>query len=265
VRRLIGTIGIIACGIAAALVGSGTANATISVAAADCTGTAQIVSLGFTQSTAQPGQTVTAQLVAQNCTTSAQQLSVMWYARLLGDSSQGPPPGCVVFDPLILPLNLPASGQGSSNFGLQLFNGCTASTLEVSATLRAPDGSTIAQRTADLPITQNGGSSGSCTASFTVLSQWTGGFVAVLTVTNTGNSTINGWVVKFTFTDGERIANAWNATVTQSGAQVTAKNMTYNASLPPGGSVSFGIQGTGSSAVTPPTGISLNGSPCSLV
>lgn len=260
-RRFIAAVGMIVCGIASALTGTGTANA---AAAADCTGTAQIVSLGFASATVAPGQNATAQLVVQNCTASAQQLSVMWYARFLDAGVQGPPPGCVVVDPIILPLSLPASGQGSSSFGLQVFNGCTATTLEVSATLRGPDGSTIAQRIADLPITQNGGGR-PCTASFTVSSQWPGGFVATLAVTNTGNSTLNGWVVTFAFTGGEKVVNAWNATVTQSGAQVTAKNAGYNGSLPPGGSVSFGIQGTGGSAVAPPSGIALNGAPCTSV
>ncbi len=262
-RKLIAAAGITVCGIAAALIGTGTAHATTSTAA-DCTGTAQIVSLGFASSSVQPGQSATAQLVARNCTSSAQQVSVMWYARFLDAGLQGPPPGCVVVDPIILPLNLPASSQGGSSFGLQVFEGCTATTLEVSATLRAPDGSTIEQRSADLPITQSGGT-GSCTASFTVLSQWTGGFVATLTVTNTGSSTLNGWVVTFTLTGAENIVNAWNATVTQSGTRVTAKDVGYNASLPPGGSVSFGIQGTGGSPVAPPTEITLNGAPCTLV
>lgn len=263
-RKLIATAGMTACGIVSALIGPGTAHATTGTAA-DCTGTAQIVSLGFASSSVQPGQNATAQLVAQNCTASAQQASVMWYARFLGAGVQGPPPGCVVVDPIILPLSLPASGQASSSFGLQVFDGCTATTLEVSATLRAPDGSTIEQRSADLPITGNGGGTGSCTASFTVLSQWTGGFVATLTVTNTGSSTLNGWVVTFTLPGDEKIAYAWNATVTQSGTRVTAKDVGYNASLPPGGSVSFGIQGTGGSPVAPPTGITLNGLPCTLV
>ena len=261
-RKLIAAAGVTVCAIVSALIGTGTAHAASSTAA-DCTGTAQIVSLGFASSSVQPGQTATAQLVAQNCTASAQQLSVMWYARFLGAGVQVPLPGCVVVDPIVLPLNLPASGRGSSSFGLQVFNGCTATTLEVTATLQTPDGSE--QRSADLPITGNGGGTVSCTASFTVLSEWNGGFVAMLTVTNTGSSTLNGWVVTFTLAGDEHIASAWNATVTQSGAQVTAKDVGYNASLPPGGSVSFGIQGTGDGPVLPPTGIALNGTPCTLV
>ncbi|WP_253774835.1 cellulose binding domain-containing protein [Goodfellowiella coeruleoviolacea] len=42
--------------------------------------------------------------------------------------------------------------------------------------------------------------------------------------------------------DGQRISQAWNAAVTQSGMVAMARNLTWNGALPPGGSASFGFQ-----------------------
>ncbi|MEV6929755.1 cellulose binding domain-containing protein [Dactylosporangium sp. NPDC051485] len=44
------------------------------------------------------------------------------------------------------------------------------------------------------------------------------------------------------FSGNQRITNSWNATVTQSGSSVTAKNLSYNGSIPPDGSTTFGFR-----------------------
>src|SRR5690606_28482432 len=92
--------------------------------------------------------------------------------------------------------------------------------------------------------------------------EWPGGFTADVTVTNTGSSAINGWNLTFTFPSGQRVTNGWNATISQSGATVTAQNMSYNASIPPGGSVSFGFQGTWTGSNGDPADFTLNGTRC---
>jgi len=81
-------------------------------------------------------------------------------------------------------------------------------------------------------------------------------------VTNTGSSAVNGWSVGFAFPGDTRVTNAWNATVTQNGNAVTATNMSYNASIPAGGNVQFGFQGTWTSNDANPTTFTLNGSAC---
>jgi hypothetical protein len=103
---------------------------------------------------------------------------------------------------------------------------------------------------------------GTCQVSY-VKNEWGGGFTANLTVTNTGTSTINGWTLKFSFPGDQKVTNAWNATVTQSGQAVTATNVSYNAAIAPGGNVQFGFQGTWVSNDTSPTAFTLNGNLCS--
>ncbi|WP_433510417.1 cellulose binding domain-containing protein [Nonomuraea sp. CA-143628] len=103
---------------------------------------------------------------------------------------------------------------------------------------------------------------GACRVDYTK-SEWQGGLTANVTIRNTGGSPVNGWRLTFTFPGDTRITQPWNANVTQSGAAVTATNVTYNGDIPAGGSQSFGFQGTWSSNDANPTGFALNGSPCS--
>ncbi|GIF99409.1 glucuronyl esterase domain-containing protein [Catellatospora citrea] len=83
-----------------------------------------------------------------------------------------------------------------------------------------------------------------CSATGTVQTQWATGYVIQpVTVTNNGTSTINGWTLTFTLPAGHAITGSWNATVTTSGQTVTARNVSFNGTIPPGGSVAnFGYQ-----------------------
>ena len=94
-------------------------------------------------------------------------------------------------------------------------------------------------------------------------SEWPGGFTASVTITNTGTEPINGWTLAFSFPGDQRITNAWSALVTQTGEAVTATNASYDAGIPPGGSVQFGFQGTYTSNDSPPTAFTVNGIPAS--
>jgi poly(hydroxyalkanoate) depolymerase family esterase len=104
---------------------------------------------------------------------------------------------------------------------------------------------------------------GTCHVTYTKSSEWTGGFVANMTIGNTGSAPVNGWQLTFTFPGDQRITNAWNATVSQSGSSVTAASASYDGTISPGGSVSIGFQGTWTSNDTAPTSFSLNGTACS--
>ncbi|KAB8139694.1 family 43 glycosylhydrolase [Chloroflexia bacterium SDU3-3] len=97
-----------------------------------------------------------------------------------------------------------------------------------------------------------------------VLNQWGTGFTAEVTVKNTSASAISGWSLAWAFGGNQQVTNAWNATVAQTGASVTASNMGYNASIPAGGSASFGFQGSYSGTNSVPASFSLNGTACSI-
>ncbi|MFE2756030.1 cellulase family glycosylhydrolase [Actinosynnema sp. NPDC059335] len=105
------------------------------------------------------------------------------------------------------------------------------------------------------------GQAAGCRVDYAVQAQWTGGFTAAVTVTNLGDP-VTGWRVGWAFTAGQRVTQAWNATVTTSGAQVTATNASYNASIPTNASVSFGFNGSWSGGNPAPTAFTLNGVTC---
>jgi predicted carbohydrate-binding protein with CBM5 and CBM33 domain len=95
------------------------------------------------------------------------------------------------------------------------------------------------------PTTPPTGMAG-CTASYAIVSQWTGGFQAEVRI-RAGSAAIAGWAVNWSFANGQTVANAWNATVTTSGSTVTARNMGYNGTVAANGSATFGFIGTSGS------------------
>ncbi|SPL99349.1 Endo-1,4-beta-xylanase A precursor [[Actinomadura] parvosata subsp. kistnae] len=106
-------------------------------------------------------------------------------------------------------------------------------------------------------VTTSGTSTGACSATPTVQSQWgTGYVIQPLTITNTSTSTITNWTVTFTLPAGHTLTGSWNATVTTSGQTVTAKSVSHNGTLAPGASTtSFGFQASRPSGNTAlPTG-----------
>jgi endoglucanase len=100
-----------------------------------------------------------------------------------------------------------------------------------------------------------------CRVTYATGGQWPGGFTANVTVTNLGDR-IDGWRVGWTFASGQAVSQAWNATVTASGSQVTAANVAHNAVLATNGSASFGFNGTWTGSNPAPTAFTLNGVAC---
>ncbi|MFE9495593.1 glycosyl hydrolase family 18 protein [Streptomyces collinus] len=97
------------------------------------------------------------------------------------------------------------------------------------------------------------------TASFAKTSDWGTGFGGQWTIKNTGTSSISSWTVEWDFPSGTSVTSAWDADVTNSGTHWTAKNKSYNGTLAPGASVSFGFNGAGPGS---PSNCKLNGDSC---
>ena len=108
------------------------------------------------------------------------------------------------------------------------------------------------------------GTTGACNVSYSVTSQWQGGFTASIVITNTGSTALNGWTLQFPFTAGQQVTQGWNGAFSQQGSQVTVQNLSYNGSLAPGASTSIGFNGSWTSSNPSPTSFSLNGTACSI-
>jgi endoglucanase len=103
----------------------------------------------------------------------------------------------------------------------------------------------------------------SCSAVYTLVNSWTGGFQAQVTLTNTGSSPISSWAVAWTFPGDQEIATIWNATATQSGEKVTADSESYDATIAATGSVTIGFTGTYTTSDASPASFTVNGTACS--
>jgi len=104
------------------------------------------------------------------------------------------------------------------------------------------------------PPTASGSASGAkCSAAYSITSGWSTGFVANVTVTNTGTVATKTWKVTWTWSGNQTLVNTWNAIVTSSGTAVTAVNEPYNNVIAGGGNTSFGFQGSFSGTNTNPT------------
>ncbi|GLX05411.1 cellulose-binding domain-containing protein [Microbispora sp. NBRC 16548] len=100
-----------------------------------------------------------------------------------------------------------------------------------------------------------------CAVTYTT-NDWPGGFTAAITIQNLGNA-INGWTLGFTFPDsGQKVDTGWSATFNQSGQNVTATNVDYNAAIATGASLSIGFNGSWSGSNPTPASFTLNGVTC---
>ncbi|MFZ6029371.1 MAG: glycoside hydrolase family 9 protein [Chloroflexota bacterium] len=102
-----------------------------------------------------------------------------------------------------------------------------------------------------------------CQVSYTP-NTWNTGFTAQVSVSNLSSTPIAGWTLTWSFADGQQISSGWNATITQSGANVSASNVAnhWNGTIPVNGSVSFGFQGIHSGANSTPANFKVNGINC---
>jgi alpha-L-arabinofuranosidase len=108
-------------------------------------------------------------------------------------------------------------------------------------------------------------STSACQVIYTVSSQWSGGFNATLSITNTGTTAINGWTLQFSFPGSQTVTQGWNGNFSQSGNVVTVTNASYNGSIPAGATLSGtpGFNGSSSGSNPLPTSFTLNGVTCS--
>ncbi|GIJ28722.1 hypothetical protein Vqi01_38840 [Micromonospora qiuiae] len=120
-----------------------------------------------------------------------------------------------------------------------------------------PSGTVTVTTSAPLPTS-------SCRITWST-NDWGTGFTANITITNTGTTAINGWTLAFTFPNtGQRVDQGWSATYQQTGAAVTATNLSYNGTLAPGASTNIGFNGTHTGSNPKPTSFTLNGATCTV-
>ncbi|THV30314.1 cellulose binding domain-containing protein, partial [Glycomyces paridis] len=101
-----------------------------------------------------------------------------------------------------------------------------------------------------------------CAVTYTVQSEWSGGFSADLAVTNLGDA-MSDWTLTFDFPNADQqVTQGWSAAWTQSGSGVSASSLGWNGSLGTSASTSIGFVGAWLDANPEPASFALNGTPC---
>ena len=112
-------------------------------------------------------------------------------------------------------------------------------------------------------ITVNGtppsGGGGRC--AMTISGEWNEGYTARVTIRNTTSSPINGWQVGWSFGDGSRVRDHWNAQLT-GGNPYTAAPVGWNRTIQPGQQVEFGFNVNKGRPGTPAAPVAVTGGVC---
>ena len=124
----------------------------------------------------------------------------------------------------------------------------TTTTVRPTTTTVAPTTTTVAPNTS------------AATLAMAVTSDWVTGYNADFTITNPGPTTWTSWSV--TFSSPLAVSSIWNGIYQQTGASHQVSNETWNATVAPGASVSFGITGVGDSRVATPSSCLVNNKAC---
>jgi len=150
-----------------------------------------------------------------------------------------------------------ASGVTTTNYSATGLTGSTTYYYRVSAVNAGGESADTNQASAATA----GGLS--CHVSYSVSSQWPGGFGSTYSIQNTGTTPIADWTLTWTWPGTQAVTEAWNANYTQTGANVKFTYESYNATIAAGSTLSgTGFNGTWSGTNTAPTAFYVNGTLC---
>ncbi|WLW51297.1 cellulose binding domain-containing protein [Streptomyces sp. YU58] len=118
-----------------------------------------------------------------------------------------------------------------------------------------PQGTATSEATGDDPS-----ASPTCRVSYDLVNQWPDGFQATVTITT--EHALDSWTVGWSFHDGQRVGQMWDASFTQKGPRITATAAGYNKKVPADGTLSLGFLASWQGKNAPAYGFTLNGEKC---
>ena len=140
----------------------------------------------------------------------------------------------------------------------------SATTGTSTATITGTSGSST--ESTRITLTVNASTTGGfgCHVIYIINGQWPGGFGAGITLQNTGTTNWTSWTITWTFANGQMVSQLWNGATTQSGANVTVSNLSYNGSIAAGSSYNgVGFNGTWNNSTNAiPASFAVNGTAC---
>ncbi len=97
---------------------------------------------------------------------------------------------------------------------------------------------------------------------YVVTNSWWGGGIAEIRITNNRSTAIPGWTVNWTYSDGTAPNSWWNGNITGSSPTFSATGVSWNQTIWPGSTVSFGFVFAGGSGGPTPTIPTFTGDLC---
>lgn len=97
------------------------------------------------------------------------------------------------------------------------------------------------------------GNSDSLSCEVINFNQWADGYQLDVKVTNTSQTSVEGWSVALAFDADPAITNSWSTSLSTNGSTVTASHLSWNKIISSGADVSFGFQGSLENYLAEPT------------
>ena len=103
-----------------------------------------------------------------------------------------------------------------------------------------------------------------CKIDYTVATSWPGNFQVALNITNLSTTPTQNWTLRWRFPTGQTVTQLWNGVASQSGVNATVTNASWNAVIPPGGTLTgVGFNATWDDATNAePPDFTLNNARC---
>ncbi|MDE3724812.1 glycosyl hydrolase family 18 protein [Nocardiopsis sp. N85] len=101
------------------------------------------------------------------------------------------------------------------------------------------------------------------TVTYVESARWNTGYSGEIVVHNASGTPVSDWTIEFSLPDGSRIHQLWNATLSGDPAGYTVTPPHWGASVPAGGTYSFGFNGLHTDGSTDLVSCTVNGAPCS--
>jgi hypothetical protein len=151
-----------------------------------------------------------------------------------------------------------ASGVGSTSYSVTGLGASTTYYYRVTAVNANGESTPTSQATAT-----TGAAGLSCHVTYSVTTQWNVGFGGAISIQNTGSKALTSWTLTWTWPGNQAVTEAWNASSSQKGENVTFTNMSYNAAIASGATLTgVGFNGSYTGTNPAPTAFYINGALC---
>jgi hypothetical protein len=156
-----------------------------------------------------------------------------------------------------------ASGVTATSYSSTGLSASTTYYYKIEAADAAGTSVSSSQASVETQASGNGGSG--CTVDYVISPQNSSAFGAAITIKN-GSTAVTSWTLTWAFANGQKVSQLWNGIETQSGANVTVKNESYNGSIAAGGTLTgIGFNGTWNGTTKAvPAAFLLNGTACTV-